>query len=107
MSDNRISRREFLHATTLLGGVVVVLGAGCGSSGTGALTCTDTRALSDADRALRAHLQYSDRSPDPTTTCSGCRFFIAPASVPACGTCSLVRGPVHPDGKCTSWVAKV
>lgn len=111
MSDNRVSRREFMHHSLLLGGLAAggaaVLGVACGSSGgAAALTCTDTSALSEADKGLRTQLQYVDRSPDPTKTCLACRFFTAPQSATACGSCSLVKGPINPQGKCSSWVAK-
>ncbi len=109
MSDHHVSRRDFLHQSLLLGGLAAgsaaVLGSACGSGG-GTLACMDTTGLTDAEKAMRNQLQYADRSPDPTKVCSGCRFFVANASANACGTCTLVKGPISPAGHCTSWVVK-
>jgi len=109
MSDDQLTRRQFvrrsltLGAVAAAGGALVTLGAGCGS---GELTCTETGALSPQEAAMRQQLQYADRTPDPSKTCSNCRFFTAAAAANTCGSCSLVKGPINPQGHCTSWAAK-
>jgi hypothetical protein len=70
------------------------------------LTCTDTEGLTPAERALRVEtLAYVDRTPYPAKTCDACQLY-RPAAPDACGGCSVLKGPVHPRGYCTSWIAR-
>jgi hypothetical protein len=64
------------------------------------VACTDTRGLTEADRALRATMSYVDRSPDPKKTCSSCQHWVAAARPDLCGSCKLIKGPFHPRGSC-------
>jgi hypothetical protein len=106
MSSNLLDRRTFLTRAALLGGTAAGLGllVGCGKGG-GALVCTDTASLKPDEIATRTSLNYADASPDPTKLCSSCTLYL-PAAEGACGGCSVVKGPINPNGYCISWVKK-
>jgi hypothetical protein len=69
------------------------------------LVCADPNALSQADNRQRELDNYTERSPDPSKTCSRCGFFTAGAEPAACGRCQIFNGPANPKGKCDDWVA--
>lgn len=102
-----LSRREAIRNSLLIGAAVMtpgLLALGC-SKKEEALTCTDTTGLSEQDIATRKALEYVDKAPDPAKDCVGCQLYTAGAPN-ACGTCSIIKGPIHPKGHCKSWVAK-
>ena len=108
MQTVTMNRRGFLRlavgvGATAAAGSLVTLG-GC-KSGPKELSCTDTTGLAPAELAMRTQLQYVDRSPSNEKLCAGCQFF-QPKGPEACGACTLVKGPIHPKGYCTSWVKK-
>lgn len=77
------------------------------ASAGGALSCSDVSGLSEADKTMRqTTLQYVEKSADPAKLCSNCQLYVAPPEPGKCGTCTLVKGPINPDGSCMSWVAK-
>lgn len=105
--SNKITRRDMLGRSLLLGAVATVgtnlfLTACGGSSGP---TCAGTAGLSAADVATRTGNQYVDASVDPAKKCSGCNFFQS-AGAAVCGTCTVVKGTINPGGNCRLWVAK-
>jgi hypothetical protein len=105
--DRGISRRSFMARGLMLGAVAGATGAilaGCG--GGSDLTCTDTSGLTPQELATRQSLEYSDHSPFPDKRCSACRFYQPSAEQSQCGRCQLVKGPIHPDGYCKSYVAR-
>ena len=53
---------------------------------------------------MRNSLQYVDNSPYPEKLCKNCEFW-QPEGAAECGGCQLIKGPIHPMGYCTSWVA--
>jgi hypothetical protein len=70
------------------------------------LSCTDTSGLTPDDlKTRRELLVYVDKSPDPTKKCSACALY-KPAAPNTCGACSLVKGPINPDGSCKSFAPK-
>lgn len=101
------TRREWLgqvcSAALVVAGGAMVLSA-CKGGG-GSLSCTDTTGLTEADLATRTATQYVDAATDPAKKCSACMLYVAGAQG-ACGTCSAVKGPINPDGSCTTWVAR-
>lgn len=103
--SERISRRVFLARGVAFGAVAgAVLTVGCGGEET--LTCTDVSGLTPAEQAARTGLGYVDASPHGAQkNCLNCNFYQAGAAN-ACGSCTLVKGPIHPSGYCNSWVAK-
>ena len=122
--ENAISRRNFLQRMSLLGAVSIGAGSvlsACGGGSENAdagdtdggetdaasaeFSCTDTSGLTEQELATRQNLNYVDESPYPEKLCSNCQFF-QPAGENECGGCTLIKGPIHPDGYCDSWVAK-
>ena len=70
------------------------------------LLCADPRALKPAENRQRKLDNYTEKSPDPGKTCSGCRFFTPGAEPAACGKCEIFNGPANPKGKCDDWTAR-
>ena len=70
-----------------------------------ALSCNNTSGLSAADLATRTNLRYAEASTDPAKKCNRCQLFQA-AAPGQCGGCTLVKGPINPEGTCTAFVAR-
>jgi hypothetical protein len=112
MRDDKLSRRDALR---LLGAVPLVTAAGTAAMGVGLAacgkktepdSCSDVNALSEPEKMARTALQYVDKSPYPDKRCELCSLY-QPAPEPSqCGTCQIVKGPIHPKGHCTGFVAK-
>ncbi|MCB9507399.1 MAG: high-potential iron-sulfur protein [Myxococcales bacterium] len=103
---SKINRREFLERAALLGAAVGA-GAfmvGCNKGG-GGLSCTDTAGLAAADVATRTNNNYVDASTQAGKDCAGCALYQAGAEG-ACGTCTVVKGPINPAGYCNLWAAR-
>ena len=66
-------------------------------------SCTDTSGLSPDDVLTRTNVLYVDRATDKSKKCEKCSHFIAAKD---CGTCKLVKGPIHPEGSCKAFVLK-
>jgi hypothetical protein len=70
------------------------------------LVCAKPSALTQAENRQRKLDNYTEKSLDPSKTCSGC-FYFTPGSGPtACGMCAIFRGPANPQGKCDDWAAR-
>lgn len=69
-------------------------------------SCQDVSALSDADKAGRSALSYTDRAPEKERRCDLCTYWQPPKDAAECGGCQLVKGPIHPHGFCTAFSAK-
>lgn len=70
--------------------------------------CDDTRGLGPDDVRRRKELKYTDRSGNPQQSCGGCMHLQpVPGDASPCKRCSVVPGPVHVDGWCSAWVARV
>lgn len=70
------------------------------------LVCAKPGALSEAEKQQRKLDNYTEKSPDPSKTCSACRFFTAGTAATVCGKCALFNGPANPKGKCDDWTAR-
>ena len=70
------------------------------------LTCDDTNSLPTADVQARAGALYVDKAADPMKACNNCNFF-KPVGAEACGGCLVLKGPIHPNGTCKLWAAKI
>lgn len=70
------------------------------------LVCARPGALSEAETRQRKLDNYTERSPDPGKTCSGCRFFTPGGEAAACGNCAIFNGPANPNGKCDDWTPR-
>lgn len=109
MDEKQRARRRFLER---LGGVGLVAGAGVVLGGralaqgtTPAVQNCDASGLSEQQIQTRNALQYTDNSSKADQFCHNCQYF-KPASGEGCGTCSIVPGPINPQGWCTAWVKK-
>lgn len=60
--------------------------------------------LTTEDAQNRAALAYSDVSADATKTCDHCQQFVPGEE--DCGTCKILKGPIHPKGSCKSFSLK-
>lgn len=108
MSDGKMGRREAAkRALMVLGAAAVAPSvlAACGEEGGGGLTCTDTSSLTPQELTTRQSQAYTDSSPHADKHCNNCRFFTA-GQANQCGTCTVIRGPIHPDGHCSLWAAQ-
>lgn len=109
MSEKTIGRRGALkRALTVLGAAAVApaLFSACGGEESGALSCSDTSGLTPAQVTLRETQHYLDTSADPAKKCTDCNFFTA-GQAAQCGTCTVIQGPIHPDGTCNLWAARI
>ncbi|MDE2731017.1 MAG: high-potential iron-sulfur protein [Bacteroidota bacterium] len=116
MSD--LSRRKFVQQLSLLGvlgagGAMTGCGGGGGSSEGGGATdaevgfsCMDTTGLEETDIAMRNTLMYTDQSETEGQTCDNCQLYVIAEAGSNCGTCTTVKGPIHPDGWCSIWAAQ-
>lgn len=69
----------------------------------------DVSGLSKQESQQRSALQYTDRSPQPQQNCGNC-MHLQPTPAKngsACKACSVLPGPVHMEGWCTAWVARI
>ncbi|MFO0553756.1 MAG: hypothetical protein U0271_35560 [Polyangiaceae bacterium] len=103
MNDDRSSRRDFIRNVTI--GATALIPAWSLVACSKKLSCTDTSSLKPEETQARTALQYTDAATDPSKTCSLCQLFTS-AGEEACGSCSLVKGPIHPKGSCTGWAKK-
>ena len=70
------------------------------------LVCAKASALSEAEKRQRRLDNYTEESPDPGKTCSGCGFFTSGAEATACGRCAIFNGPANPKGMCDDWAPR-
>jgi hypothetical protein len=117
--NERITRKEFLLRCALTGAAVLGGGsvlAGCGGGDNGdsgqqaaskstaaADPCGDTTGLTETDLQMRTNLKYVAVSTEEGKNCANCKFYVADQFGEQCGGCELFKGPVHPEGYCSSW----
>ena len=128
MDTKDISRRHFIQRLSLFGAAGIGAGSLLTACGGGeqqpqaaddesaqvaeeattaeGFTCTDTSGLTEQDLTIRNTLQYVDASSDPEKLCDGCALYVAAEAGQNCGTCTVIKGPIHPKGSCTSWAPK-
>jgi hypothetical protein len=68
--------------------------------------CSDTTGLTETDLQMRTNLKYVKVSTEEGKNCANCKFYLADQFGEQCGGCQLFKGPVHPEGNCSSWFAK-
>jgi hypothetical protein len=97
-----ISRRGLLQSSLqlTLAGTIAAAATGIAVADTAPASCAD----STMDPGLANSLHYSEKSPDPTKTCSGCGLFTAGKD--GCGACMIFSATVNAKGHCDSWSAK-
>lgn len=106
MKQNRLGRRAVMRRTlTVLGASALAptLLAACGGDDD-ALSCQDTSGLTAPQIATRQGQSYTDSATNAAETCNTCNFFTAGQE--GCGSCSVIQGPIHPDGYCNLWVVR-
>ena len=96
-----LSRRAFVATLSTFSGVAAL---GCKKK-TPEFACTDVTGIAEADRAVRTALVYADRSPSPDKECVRCVQYLEADE--GCGSCKIMRGPIHPRGTCKSFAAKM
>ena len=69
-------------------------------------SCMDTTGLEEADITMRNTLLYTDQSETEGQNCANCQLYVLPEAGSNCGTCTTVKGPIHPDGWCSIWAAQ-
>jgi hypothetical protein len=128
MMRNEMSRKDFLRVLFLglAAGAGGSLLASCGKKEEAAETsppaskpqtaakpaaedqCMDVSGLTEAELTMRNEtLHYVETSPEPDKRCDNCKFWVPPETEgAACGTCTLVKGPINPKGHCTSWFTR-
>jgi hypothetical protein len=98
-----IDRRRFLSIGIWLPAIsflhTSLRAAGAAESGH---LCVDPDEASDG---LRKSLHYTEASPDPRMTCSGCQFFTA-GGADDCGQCQIMSAAANAHGHCDSWSKK-
>lgn len=109
MSNEKIGRRDAAKRMLMVLGAAAVgpsvLAACGGEEQSAALNCTDTSGLTPAEITTRQSQAYTDVSPHADKTCDNCNFFTA-GGANACGSCTVIKGPIHPEGYCNLWAAK-
>jgi hypothetical protein len=68
--------------------------------------CTSTLGLTQEEIKTRTSLGYRDREGDANKTCVKCTQYVEPKSIEDCGTCKVLKGPVHPRGGCNVFTPK-
>ncbi len=107
MSLRQITRREALRLCGGAGAAVGVLGVldiGCKKEPS--FACLDTTGLTPDEVQARTTLAYVDTATEPGRNCVACQQYVAPPSGSGCGTCKVLKGPVHPQGGCKVFSAK-
>lgn len=68
--------------------------------------CNDTSGLSPEDAKIRTEAAaYTEPSMDASKHCADCVQFV-PGASDGCGTCKVVKGPIHPKGTCKLFAPK-
>lgn len=114
----KINRKNFIKsaaALSLTGIGAITFLSSCGNEKKGPASetsesssdpCTDLSGLSDSEKETRELYRYVAESPHEDKKCHLCNYFIPPAGEAKCGKCQIVKGPINPDGYCTSFVKK-
>jgi hypothetical protein len=124
--DQKIDRRTFFRQVGITGlaGVGLMLGlTACGGDKEGGAAtkaaasksaspaastdpCSDLTGLTADEKNMRNTLKYTATATDPAKPCHTCNFWQPPKGDSICGGCTLIKGPIHPDGGCISWAEK-
>lgn len=121
MSDNTLSRRDFLQRAAVLGVAAAGAGAflaacekkeagapaaGGAPKAAGGLSCEDVSGLTEPQKSTRTNNAYVDKSTTAGQDCANCALYTQPKEAGGCGGCAVVAGPINPAGWCKLWVAK-
>ena len=124
MSEQKLNRRQFFERALVLGAAMTGAGAfltACGSPKRGgggekkaggeakkpaapaAPSCNDVSGLTDAEKKGRETFKYVEKSTLAGKNCTNCSLYKVGAP---CGTCTIMKGPINPQGYCTAWAEK-
>lgn len=122
--NDKITRKDFLKRLSVAGAFSVGAGSlltacgggnggqeasqssGNGSSGGGSSAddpCSDLSGLTEQEKQTREQFDYVAETPNPEKRCDNCALWTKPEGDSPCGGCTLVKGPIHPEGYCTAW----
>jgi len=104
MRETRVTRRAVLRVLAVAPMAATALSA-CGKKDAPD-SCQDVSGLGDAEKTARSALQYTDKAPAADRQCHLCNFYQAASEPSKCGGCTLVKGPIHPQGTCSAFAAK-
>ena len=96
-----VTRRQLL---VMAGGAAALALPACGKKLPS--SCTDTTGLSPDELQARSALAYVDATTQPGKTCETCQQYVGPKTEGACGSCKVLKGPVHPNGNCKVFVLR-
>jgi hypothetical protein len=69
-------------------------------------SCDSTLGLTQVEINMRKSLGYLDRSKDPNKHCIDCEQYLPPPEKDECGSCKVMKGPVHTKGSCNVFTPK-
>ncbi|HEY3498327.1 MAG TPA: hypothetical protein VGK73_26715 [Polyangiaceae bacterium] len=96
--QHTLDRRRLLYsaASTALAGAILA----CQKSPPA--TCP-AGALTPDEINVRTTLGYTDHTPEPGKPCVKCTQYVPAPSADQCGTCKIMKGPIHPKGYCRAF----
>ena len=120
MKNPEITRRNFLFKLTAASGATLGMAGiltGCGggeeapageaasemAAAPAAEGCMDVSGLSTAEADMRNTLGYVDVTADDAKNCANCALYTVAVGGASCGGCTLLKGPIAPNGYCMSW----
>ena len=104
MSSKARSRRDVLRGGLHLALAFPVVAA-C-KKAAAPFTCVDVVALAPEEASARSTLAYVEPAADGARACTACQQYVPASAEGACGTCKVLKGPVHPGGTCKVFTAK-
>ena len=122
MENKDYSRRKFINKCLSTGSLFLGSAAFLNSCGTNESSgnkneskkqstsedpCNDLSGVSDEEIKKRQSLGYVTKSPTPDNFCGNCGLHIPPKPNEKCSGCLLFKGPVHYEGHCVQWAAKI
>ncbi len=105
----KLSRKEFLYTVGLAGTTILIGNKLLKSSKELEAVqpkCDDVSGLKKEEIEQRKALKYTDNSPEKGKLCSNCALYVPAKPGSQCGGCTLIKGPISPNGWCTSWIPK-
>jgi hypothetical protein len=95
------SRRDFFRSA--MGLSLVLLGAAGCSKNRVPISCGVGAGIAPEDLQVRVSLRYVEPADDTKRTCSSCQQYLTPAAGGGCGSCKVLKGPIHPNGTCKAF----
>jgi hypothetical protein len=99
-----LARRDLLRGGSI---GFAALALGCSRTPSAPFACTDVTGLSPEDASARTTLAYAEPTTNLMKSCSSCQQYLGPPDGRGCGSCRVLKGPVHPAGTCKAFAPKV